>query len=177
MGIGGADNTWWLDVLEYGEASPYAAYFDIDCRPASGQLRGKVLVPILGRHYGEVLQSGELRLAFDRGAGAFSLWYFEHRLPIRPRSYPRILERARMRLRQEAPDEASRLAELIDSFRDLRGRMSSYARRSSIRPLGERLKGELAAMVEAAPAVARWLDAVLGEIGRALCRERVCQYV
>src|SRR3546814_8148851 len=69
-----------------------------------------------------------------------------------------------MRLRQEAPDEASRLAELIDSFRDLRGRMSSYARRRSIRPLGERLKGELAAMVEAAPAVARCLDAVLGEI-------------
>src|SRR3546814_6856104 len=53
---------------------------------------------------------------------------------------------------------------LIDSFRDLRGRMSSYARRRSIRPLGERLKGELAAMVEAAPAVARCLDAVLGEI-------------
>src|SRR3546814_9930185 len=91
--------------------------------------------------------------------------------------FPRILERALMRLRQEAPDEASRLAELIDSFRDLRGRMSSYARRRSIRPLGERLKGELAAMVEAAPAVARCLDAVLGEIGRALCRERVCQYV
>src|SRR3546814_20712559 len=72
--------------------------------------------------------------------------------------FPRILERALMRLRQEAPDEASRLAELIDSFRDLRGRMSSYARRRSIRPLGERLKGELAAMVEAAPAVARCLD-------------------
>src|SRR3546814_5014856 len=33
MGIGGADNTWWLDVLEYGEASPYAASFDIDWRP------------------------------------------------------------------------------------------------------------------------------------------------
>ena len=164
MGIGGADNSWWLDVLEYGEASPYAAYFDIDWRPARGQLRGKVLVPILGRHYGEVLQSGKLRLAFDRGAGGFSLWYFEHRLPIGPRSYPRILERVLMRLRQEAPHEALALAELIGSFRDLRGRMSTYTRRRSVRPLSERLKNELAAMIEASPAVARCLDAVLGEI-------------
>ena len=25
MGVGGNDNAWWLDVLENGEASPYAA--------------------------------------------------------------------------------------------------------------------------------------------------------
>ena len=30
MAVGGADNFWWLDVLEWGEASPYAAYFDIN---------------------------------------------------------------------------------------------------------------------------------------------------
>ena len=24
MGVGGADNAWWLDVLEWGENSPYA---------------------------------------------------------------------------------------------------------------------------------------------------------
>ena len=26
MGVGGADNAWWLDVLEWGEDSPYAAF-------------------------------------------------------------------------------------------------------------------------------------------------------
>src|SRR3546814_14957196 len=99
MGIGGADNTWWLDVLEYGEASPYAAYFDIDWRPARGQLRGKVLVPIPGRPYGEVLQTGQVRLAVDLGAGAFSTGYFEHRLPVRHRPYPRSLTRTIKRVR------------------------------------------------------------------------------
>src|SRR3546814_18559168 len=71
MGIGGADNTWWLDVLEYGEASHYAAYFEIDWRPARGQLRGKVLVPNLGRHYGEVLQDGR---ASGRARGGQNVW-------------------------------------------------------------------------------------------------------
>ena len=30
MGVGGADNAWWLSVLEWGELSPFARAFDID---------------------------------------------------------------------------------------------------------------------------------------------------
>src|ERR1700741_3522588 len=30
MGVMGADNSWWLDVLENGEPSIYGDYFDID---------------------------------------------------------------------------------------------------------------------------------------------------
>src|SRR5689334_11007528 len=30
MGVGGADNPLWLDVLEWGPLSNYAAWFDID---------------------------------------------------------------------------------------------------------------------------------------------------
>lgn len=52
MGIGQADNPWWLDVLEYGEGSPYAEFFDIDFHPMKPELRGKVLLPFLGNHYG-----------------------------------------------------------------------------------------------------------------------------
>ncbi|MDN5872341.1 MAG: hypothetical protein L0H73_16710 [Nitrococcus sp.] len=40
MGVMGADNLWWLDVLENGEASPYPEYFDIDWRPIREELRG-----------------------------------------------------------------------------------------------------------------------------------------
>ena len=47
MGIGRADNAWWLDVLEKGRASPYAKFFDIDWRP------GKLLLPVL--RYGFLL--------------------------------------------------------------------------------------------------------------------------
>ena len=41
MAVNGADNAWWLDLLEWGPASPYAPFFDIDWtripyRPRSG---------------------------------------------------------------------------------------------------------------------------------------------
>src|SRR6478736_2377891 len=36
--------TWWWDVLERGQGSPYASYFDIDWAAGGG----KVLLPVLG---------------------------------------------------------------------------------------------------------------------------------
>lgn len=91
MAVGGDDNRWWLDVLENGPASPYADYFDIDWQPAASHLRGKVLLPLLGGHYGTVLGRGEIQLRFDAEHGEFSAWYFNHRCPLDPRSYPMIL--------------------------------------------------------------------------------------
>jgi len=84
MGVQKADNPWWMDVLEHGRASRYADYFDIDWEPDNPELVGKVLTPILGDQYGSVLERGELVLRFDAFAGELSLWYHEHRLPIRP---------------------------------------------------------------------------------------------
>ena len=91
MGVQKADNRWWLDVLEHGQASRYAGFFDIDWAPESAELAGKVLIPILGDQYGTVLERGELVLRFDAAAGELNLWYHEHRLPIRPSEYPRVL--------------------------------------------------------------------------------------
>jgi (1->4)-alpha-D-glucan 1-alpha-D-glucosylmutase len=33
MGVGGADNALWLDVLKHGPASRYAEWFDINWHP------------------------------------------------------------------------------------------------------------------------------------------------
>ena len=70
-----AENLWWDDVLENGPASPYAAYFDIDWRPIKEELRNKILLPILGDQYGQVLESGESEAGVSRGA--FCLRYFQ----------------------------------------------------------------------------------------------------
>ena len=48
MGVMGADNAWWMDVLENGPASAYADHFDIDWSPVDAELAGRVLVPVLG---------------------------------------------------------------------------------------------------------------------------------
>ena len=93
VGIMGSDNAWWMDVLENGQASLYADFFDIDWTPANPALADKVLVPVLGDSYGVVLERGELAPRFEPDSGAFAVFYHEHRFPLDPRSYPRILDR------------------------------------------------------------------------------------
>ena len=91
MGVGHADNAWWLDLLEWGQRSPYAAYFDIDWDAIPHRRHPGVLAPVLARPYGEVLQSGELALKYDAEAGSFAAWYFDHKLPINPQRYGEML--------------------------------------------------------------------------------------
>ena len=92
MAIHHADNAWWLDVLEWGPASVHAAAFDIDWNFFPDSPR--VLLPILGKPYGEALENGEIELRFDAAQGSFSAWYYEHRLPIAPPCYGEILRTA-----------------------------------------------------------------------------------
>ena len=97
MGVVGNDNQWWHDVLENGPASPYAGFFDIawyaSPRP---EMHTRVLLPLLGKSYGEALESQELCLAY--AAGAFTVHYFDHCFPVAPRSYAMILEYRREEL-------------------------------------------------------------------------------
>jgi (1->4)-alpha-D-glucan 1-alpha-D-glucosylmutase len=91
VGVHFADNPWWLDVLEWGPASPHAASFDIDWDILPFRARGGVLLPIIGSSYGQALEKGEIELRYDPEEGSFSAWYFEHRLPIAPERYSEIL--------------------------------------------------------------------------------------
>ena len=91
VGVHFADNPWWLDVLEWGQASPHAVSFDIDWDQLAFRARGGVLLPILGASYGEALERGDIELRYDPDEGSFSAWYFEHRLPIAPERYGEVL--------------------------------------------------------------------------------------
>jgi (1->4)-alpha-D-glucan 1-alpha-D-glucosylmutase len=92
MGVGYADNPWWLDILEWGPKSPFASAFDIEWTMLPYRPQGGLLLPILGRPYGEALESGEIKLRFDAEEGSFSFWYFDHRLPVRPDRYSEIIK-------------------------------------------------------------------------------------
>jgi (1->4)-alpha-D-glucan 1-alpha-D-glucosylmutase len=85
-----SENRWWMDVLENGGESGFASYFDIDWHPPSRNLEGKVLLPVLGRPFGEALDRGDLRLLFE--GGKFFVRYFESLFPLMPRSYRRLLK-------------------------------------------------------------------------------------
>ncbi len=119
MGVGHADNLWWLDVLEWGQQSPHALAFDIDWDALPHRRHPGVLIPILGRPYGDALQAGEIELRFDAEAGSFAAWYFDHKLPINPQRYAEML-RTIVAAADAAEEPAGRaLIALADDYRDL----------------------------------------------------------
>ena len=112
MSIAASHNARWNDVLENGPASASARWFDIDWRPPKRELRGKVLYPILGAPFGRVLEGGELRVAFDPVDGSFAVHYYDHRLPLAPRSLPHVLRPTLERLRAARSEDDPAVQEL-----------------------------------------------------------------
>ncbi len=92
MAINDPANAWWWDVLRHGPHSRYSAFFDIDWDPPEEKLRRKILVPILGDHYGRILDAGELQL--DHAGGEPVVRYHEHTLPLAPGTEPADIESA-----------------------------------------------------------------------------------
>jgi (1->4)-alpha-D-glucan 1-alpha-D-glucosylmutase len=154
MGVGGADNPWWLDVLEWGPASEYARWFDIDWDPDRRYLQDKLLVPFLGDQYGAVLESGQFVLRFDPETGSFAVWAYDtHKLPIFPLHYQRVLG-------DEHP-ELERLGDAFSSLADWRPRVAQHAKD---------LQAELGALArernDVREALAGAVNRVNGEPGR-----------
>ncbi len=99
MCITGNENTWWMDVLENGPSSIYADFFDIDWKPVKDELENKVLLPILGDQYGQVLENQELTLKFE--GGSFSIYYGDQKLPLDPRFLQPDIKIPHRRFREE----------------------------------------------------------------------------
>ena len=168
MGIGRDDNLWWLDVLEWGVESIYAEFFDIDWQPANAPLRNKVLLPVLGDHYGRILEAGELKPAFDADTGSLSVWYYEHRFPLTPATYTAVLGPAVAWLADHGRASLEALADfelLLAGFRDLRGNSRSTRHRSGRRIKADRLKQRLADLVKSVAAVGEAIEAAIAELG------------
>jgi (1->4)-alpha-D-glucan 1-alpha-D-glucosylmutase len=161
VGIAGNRNARWLDVLENGPAAASAVYFDIDWMPVKVELAGKVLLPILGDQYGAVLDSGKLQVALEDGA--FRVRYYEHVVPLAPRSWARILGHRLTDLQAQLGAEHEGLLELkslITWFTTippaLEGdRDRTRARREAV----EAGRARLAALLAADPAIRGYVEA------------------
>ena len=129
----GSENERWTDVLEHGPASENASFFDIDWHPINRpELRGKVLLPVLGDHYRATLENGELELRFDRIEGSFSVFFYEHRFPIDPRTYGFVLSGLPL---PEGKPETMELESLATAYGNLPGRDETGEE-----PVGERMR-------------------------------------
>jgi (1->4)-alpha-D-glucan 1-alpha-D-glucosylmutase len=157
MAITERGNVWWWDVLENGPSSRFAAYFDVDWDPPQTRLRNTVLLPILGDHYGRILEAGEMTLV--RKGGKFEIHYHEHRMPVAPRSLDMLLAEAAGQC--ESPD----LAFIADAFGSL-PLATATDRDSIVRRHRDKevLAGQLAFLCEHRPEVAEAVDAVVSAI-------------
>lgn len=111
MCIENSRNAWWMDVLENGQSSPYAYFFDIDWEPVKKELRNKVLLPILPDQYGAVLERGDIHLVFEEGA--FSVRCGDNMLPVEPTTCLLILRHRLEKLEELLPAEAPLHLEFI----------------------------------------------------------------
>jgi (1->4)-alpha-D-glucan 1-alpha-D-glucosylmutase len=146
----GRENSWWMDVLEHGQASRFARVFDVDWQ-ASG-MSGKVLVPILGEPYGRVLEAGQLRLVLE--PEGLRVAYYDHRLPVDPVDVPSVL--GGMRAGGAAGD---RFRAALSRAAELPPRTRTDARSVRRRARGsEELRGVLAELTASSAAVRRHVD-------------------
>lgn len=164
MGIADSGNAWWMDVLEHGQASPHAQYFDIDWRPLKRELENKVLLPILGDQYGRILESGDLKLQYKDGI--FTLHYWETTLPVDPCSIRPILQRADTMVRGKIPEEDQlEFESIITSLEHLppatsrdRDKIAERAREQMV------MKRRLKAIAEKRPELAEALESAVAEL-------------
>jgi len=162
MGVMGSDNAWWLDVLENGEASEFADFFDIDWQPVKDELRGKILIPVLGDQYGMELESGHLRLTFDRDRGEFSIFHYHHRFPIDPREYPRVLSFRLEQIKEDlgaAHEDLLELQSIVTALSHLPARSETEPEKKSERAREKEVqKRRLSALANRSAAVAREVE-------------------
>jgi (1->4)-alpha-D-glucan 1-alpha-D-glucosylmutase len=156
MGVHNADNAWWLDVLEWGQKSPHAASFDIEWDMLPERRRSGVLLPILSRSYGEVLEDGEIELRYDAQEGGFSAWYFQHRLPIEPTRYGEILQRIVAAAGAENEPAGRRLIEIAARY---------HGPRNPTRDKAPEFKAALAAVNGGAEVIERGMKAYRPKTG------------
>src|ERR1022692_4630255 len=157
MALAGRANAWWWDVLENGPSSRYASYFDIDWDPPQRELIATVLMPVLGDHYGRVLEAGELTI--ERQGGSFVVRYYDHEAPLSPRSLDDLLARAAVRAGSvELKNLAADLGRLPHAI------LTDQAAVAERHRGNEELRGRLARLCQAHPEVAAAIDAEIGAV-------------
>jgi (1->4)-alpha-D-glucan 1-alpha-D-glucosylmutase len=156
-----SENRWWMDVLENGRESGFASYFDIDWYPPSRNLEGKVLLPVLGRPFGEALDRGELRIVLHDGK--FFVQYFDSIFPLMPRSYRRILKHRVEELRKTLSEEAPAYQEYSGIIAALSSLSETARSEAEKRVQTDAIRERLQRLLSSHPEIAEFLNANVAE--------------
>lgn len=171
MGINDAGNRYWLDVLENGEGSRWADFFDIDWDALPLNLKHRVLQPVLGKPFGATLEAGELKVTYAHGR--LQVAYFDRLIPLAPRTWPIVLQIVADRLagpemaadRRQARIERSELESIIVQLRHLPPCDERTADAIRTRYREQRIaRRRLAHLVEKRPRVRQAIEQAIEEI-------------
>ncbi|MDZ7762161.1 MAG: malto-oligosyltrehalose synthase [Desulfovermiculus sp.] len=159
MSISSPLNRWWWDVLENGPASRFASHFDVDWEASEASPANRILLPVLGDHYGRVLGQGDIHI--QRREQYFLACYFEHEFPLAPRSLVQILQRTAQRLGSEE------LTFLVDCLHNLPlPTVTDRKTRKRRHRNKEVIFRYLQNFLNATPQAAETVDAVLNELNK-----------
>ncbi len=101
-------NPWLMDVLEKGQKSLYASFFDVSW---TGKIfHGKMMVPFLGDPLSEVIEKKELQIDYQDQRLVFN--YFDSHYPLSSLSYLKVL--------QDCEGENNAIKTLIEALHSLR---------------------------------------------------------
>lgn len=143
-------NAWLMDVLEKGQLSRYALFFDILW--TSPVHNGRLMVPFLGSSLADVIGKREVSVEYQ--AQKFVLAYFDTLYPLHPGSYATVLRAGAGGLPEGIEKLLIRLTD-IQKLTDIK----AYAL------LVAGFQAELAALLETAPARA-YLESCLIAVNR-----------
>lgn len=157
MAVAGRLNALWWDVLANGPASRFASFFDIEWHAPEERMRDTLLLPVLGDHYGRVLEAGEL--ALERRDAEIVVRYHDHEFPISPRTLDGLLRDAAARCGSDELGELGRdLLRLPEATATDAVNVQLRHRESS------RLRDVLARLIAEEPGVAGALDAAIAQV-------------
>lgn len=159
----GAENAWWMDVLENGPTSSYTDFFDIDWRPPKWELENRVLLPVLGDHYGKVLEAGDFSLSYQNSN--FSLNYGPMCWPVIVGTWEHIMAGCREELVNQLDEDHEAIQEL-DSILTVLRHLPHYAELEEDRVRERRreesiIRRRFATLYQAYPEVKTSLEAAL----------------
>lgn len=119
------ENQWWMDVLENGQTSPYATFFDIHWNPIDRSLKNKVLLPILDSPYREALENQEFALTLEEQS--LSINYHGYKLPLNIKSYFIVISHQLHMLEAVLGADHPSFQQLIQLVKAIEHLPSSYA--------------------------------------------------
>lgn len=152
-----SDNMMLMDIFENREDSKYFHVFDIDWNHPYENMRGRLLVPVLGKFYAQALEDGEIQLSYDEHG--FKINYYQYHFPIKVGSYVQILLHKIKQLEAELAHNADliKLLGVINLFKALANQIGDFAQSDQMR----HAKAMLWQLYQGNVKVAKYIDANL----------------